>query len=121
MLAMAEDARLPWAAKRRARALFLSNLDAKQRRSWHVRRRFDLTVASGRRYTISRYQPFNVHSSGAAFCVQVSGNIPVYDKLLAQKLLIESDEQRFLARANVRTLSPAWEPRLAAARARYPA
>ncbi len=46
-----EDAALPAAAKRRARALFWSKLDAKQRLSWLVRRRFDVIAASGRRYT----------------------------------------------------------------------
>jgi hypothetical protein len=120
MLAMSEDAHLPWEAKRRARALFLSRLDDKQRRSWHLRRRFDVIAAGGRRYTISGYRPFNVRTGDAVFCVQVEGRVPVYDKLLAQKLLIEADEQLFLARANVRTFSRSWDARMAAARARYP-
>jgi hypothetical protein len=119
-LAMSEDARLPWASKRRARQLFLSNLDDKQRRSWHLRRRFEVRAAGGRRYSISRYRPFNIRSGDALFCVQVSGELPVYDKLLAQKLLVEADEQLFLARSNVRTFSRRWEPLMAAARARYP-
>lgn len=110
----------PPEANRRARDLLLSKLDAKQRRDWFLRGRFDVVGASGRRYTLARYRPFNVRTTDAVFCVQVHGNVPAYDKLLAQKLLIESDEQRFLAHANVRTFSRAWEPRLAAARARYP-
>jgi hypothetical protein len=121
MFAMSEDAGLLWDAKRRARALFYAKLDAKQRREWHVRRRFDIVAAGGRRYTISPYGPFNIRSAGARFCVQVDGDVPVYDKLLAQKLLVEADEELFLARANVRTLSPAWEQRMAAARTRFPA
>jgi hypothetical protein len=119
-LAMSEDAALSWAAKWRARALLLSKLDAKQRRSWRLRRRFDVVASSGRRYTLAPYRPFNIRTQDALFCVQVHGRIPAYDKLLAQKLLIEADEQLFLARANVRTFSRAWEPRMAAARARYP-
>jgi hypothetical protein len=116
-LAVSEDAGLPWAAKRRARELFLSKLDERQRRSWHLRRRFDVVAGGGRRYTIGSYRSFNVSSGDAVFCVEVEGRIPVYDKLLAQKLLIESDEQLFLARANVRTLSRAWTERMAQARA----
>jgi hypothetical protein len=119
-LAMSEDADLPWMAKRRARELFLSKLDAEQRRNWHLRRRFDVTALSGRRYTISGYRPFNIRARDAVFCIQVDGRLPVYDKLLAQKLLIEADEQRFLARANVRALSGAWKSLMAAARERYP-
>lgn len=119
-LALSEDAALPHAAKSRARALFLSKLDPPQRRSWFLRRRFDVVAQSGRRYTISRYRPFNVRTRDAVFCVQVHGPIPLYDKLLGQKLLLEADEQLFLARANIRTLSRSWEPLMAAARARYP-
>jgi hypothetical protein len=116
-LAVAEDAAVPQQAKDRARALVLSRLDAGQRRSWHLRRRIDVVASSGRRYTIAPYRPFNVRAGDALFCLQVVGTIPVYDKLLAQKLLLESDEHAFLARANVRTFSRAWEARVAAARA----
>jgi hypothetical protein len=116
-LAVSEDARCTSVAKHRARELFLSKLDERQRRSWHLRRRFDVFAGSRRRYTIGRYQPFNVCSGDAVFCVEVEGCIPVYDKLLAQKLLIETDEQFFLAEANVRTLSREWKERITVARA----
>jgi hypothetical protein len=116
-----EDAGLPSEARRRARALFLAKLDRKQRWSWHLRRRFDVRGSAGRRYTIASYRPFNISTSDAVFCVQVNGRIPVYDKLLAQKLLIEADETLFLAHANMRTHSRAWETLAAAARSRYPA
>jgi len=111
---------LPAAARQRARELFLAQLTVRQRRSWHLRRRFDAIAASGRRYTISGYRPFNVCTRDALFCIQIVDRIPVYDKLLAQKLLIESDEQRFLARANVRTFSSRWRPLIADARKQYP-
>jgi hypothetical protein len=120
-LALSEDAGLPWESKQRAKRLFLSHLDPKQRLSWQMLRRCEVSAASGRRYTLSRYRPFNVHTGDAVFCVQVHGQIPVYDKLLAQKLLIESDEGLFLARANVRTFNTAtWKPLMDAARGRYP-
>jgi hypothetical protein len=104
-----EDAGLPRDARRRARALFLEKLDRKQRWSWLLRRRFSVRGSAGRRYTISTYRPFNIATDDAVFCVQVNGRIPVYDKLLAQKLLIEADEMLFLAHANIRTQSRSWE------------
>ena len=116
----AEDAGLPYVSKQRARALFLSKLSVAQRRSWFLRRRFAVVASSGRCYTVSRYRPFNVRTPDALFCVSVAGPVPLYDKLLAQKLLLECDEQLFLARANVRTFSGAWSPLMAAARARFP-
>ncbi len=112
---------LPAEAQQRARELFLAQLTPKQRRSWHLRRRFDAIAASGRRYTISGYRPFNVSARDALFCIQIADRIPVYDKLLAQKLLIEADEHLFLARANVRTFSSRWGPLMTAARKQYPA
>jgi hypothetical protein len=120
-LAASEDAALPWEAKQRARRLFLERLDEGQRRAWLLRRRCSVRSSTGRRYTLAPYRPFNIRSGDALFCIQVHGRIPVYDKLLAQKLLIEADEELFLARANVRALSPVWSLRVAAARARYPA
>jgi hypothetical protein len=119
-LAMSEDAALPEAAKSSARALFLAKLDEQQRRSWRVFRRFDVVAASGRRYSISRYRPFNVRSGDAVFCLQIDGGIPVYDKLLAQKLLLEADEQYFLACANIRTFTRSWDAVVASARMNRP-
>lgn len=86
--------------RRRARELMFAKLDAAQRRSWQRLRRFDVVAPSGTRYTLSSYRPFNIRTSDAAYCLRVYGNIPAYDKLLAQKLLIEADEQYFLACAN---------------------
>jgi hypothetical protein len=119
-LAMSEDAALPERAKRSARELFFAKLDDRQRRSWRVFRRFDVVTASGRRYSISRYRPFNVRSGDAIFCLQIEGGIPVYDKLLAQKLLLEADEQYFLARANIRTFSRSWDTVVTSARMNRP-
>jgi hypothetical protein len=118
LLSLAEDAALPWDAKQRARRLFSNALDGKQRRAWSLRRQFTVRAASGRAYTFSRYRPFNIRSGEALFCLQVHGSIPVYDKLLAQKLLVEADEQRFLSQANVRTFSPAIMAEVTAARRR---
>jgi|GEM_PF-2361057 hypothetical protein len=98
----AEDPTSSFSSKRRARLLFWSKLDWKQRLSWLLLRRFVVVARSGRRYTICSYQPFNVRSAEAEFCLQVGARIPAYDKLLAQKLLLEADEERFVALSNVR-------------------
>lgn len=99
----AEDRSISSAAKRQARRLFYEKLTPRQRLSWRFLRRFDVVARSGRTYTITSYQSFNVRTVEAAFCLQVAGRIPSYDKLLAQKLLLEADEPRFLALANVRS------------------
>jgi hypothetical protein len=120
---------LPWAGRRvsgreqafsraaedRARSLFLAKLTPAQRRSWLARRRFSVVAPSGARYTIAPYDPYNIRASDALFCLQVGGNTPDYDKLLAQKLLIECDEALFLAKANVRSYSVEWDARKEAA------
>ncbi len=103
-------------AEARARELFFSKLTPRQRRSWRLRRRFSVEAASGTRYTVVPYDSYNIRTSDALFCLQVSGATPVYDKLLAQKLLIECDETLFLATANIRTYSEDWQPRREAAR-----
>jgi hypothetical protein len=102
------------AAKAQARALFLSKLTARQRRSWLLRRRIVVCGSGGRRYTLCNYEAYNVHAWDAAFCLQVEGDMPAYDKLLAQKLLLECDEPYFLASANVRTFSSRWQHLIAA-------
>jgi hypothetical protein len=105
------------AARARARALFLSKLDRVQRRDWFLRKKFIVIAPSGRRYTIGTYSAFNIAAAwDAAFCLAVEGESPDYDKLLAQKLLIECDESRFLATANVRTFSRKWIRLIATAR-----
>ncbi len=96
----ADDFGLPRQAKARARELFFSTLNGGQRRSWILRRRFDVVGSTGRRYTIRAYGSFNVRCGDDAFCVRVEGRIPTYDKLLAQRLLIEADEPLFLSIAN---------------------
>ena len=95
-----DDFGLPRAAKQRARELFFSKLTSSQRRSWLLRRRFEVVASSGRRYSIRPYGAFNVRCGDDAFCVRVEGRIPTYDKLLAQRLLLEADEPLFLSIAN---------------------
>ena len=88
----------------RARELFLSKLTDEQRRYWRRERLLVVAGASGRRYTISPYGAFNIHCRQYSYCLRVLGPAPAYDKLLAQRLLVESDEQTFLALANKKDL-----------------
>jgi hypothetical protein len=97
-----DDFSLPSQAKKRARRLFVSKLDSTQRRSWTFRRRVEVVASSGRRYTMKPYGTFNIWTDTELFCVHVDGNVPNYDKLLAQRLLLEADEQLFIAVANRR-------------------
>jgi hypothetical protein len=91
-------------SQRRAKKLFLSKLSAAERRWWSRHRRLTIVGSSGRRYILTPYEPFNIRAGNEAYCLCVRGRIPVYDKLLAQRLLVESDEPRFLAIANRREL-----------------
>jgi hypothetical protein len=88
----------------RAKELFLSKLTDAERRSWARDRRLIVTGSSGRQYTLTPYESFNIRAGKEAYCLSVLGRLPAYDKLLAQRLLVESDEQAFLAAANRREL-----------------
>jgi hypothetical protein len=89
----------------RARDLFLSKLNSSERRHWAHDRRLTIVGSSGRQYTMTPYEAFNIRAGKDVYCLRVLGPIPAYDKLLAQRLLVEADEQTFLATANKRTLA----------------
>ena len=86
----------------RAKKLFLSKLSDAERRSWIGDRRLAIVGSRGGRYTLTPYESFNIRSGRDAYCLRVLGRVPAYDKLLAQRLLIECDELTFLAIANKR-------------------
>ena len=88
----------------RAKKLFLSKLGDAERRRWVAERRLTIVGSSGRRYTLTPYESFNIRADNDAYCLRVLGRVPAYDKLLAQRLLVESDEQTFLAIANWREI-----------------
>lgn len=88
----------------RAKKLFLSKLSDAERRRWSRERRLTVVGGSGRRYTLRPYEAFNIRAGSDEYCLRVVGWIPAYDKLLAQRLLLESDEAAFLVTANHRKL-----------------
>jgi hypothetical protein len=87
-------------ARRRAEALLWAWLSPAQRRQYRARRWFEVTTASGRRYRVMRGGVVRVHPRGSGYCIEAVSPVPVADEMLANKLLLETDERRFLATAH---------------------
>src|SRR5919199_4333709 len=87
-------------ARRRAEALLWAWLSPAQRKQYRARRWFEVTTASGRRYRILRGGVVRVQPRGSGFCIEATAPVPVADEMLANKLLLETDERRFLATAH---------------------
>jgi hypothetical protein len=97
------------AAQLRARELLREHLDDDQRAEYDRRRSFVVVTERGRRYRIKSTSSYNVHgeADGIDYCVQLRSDatargVPLEDQMLAQKLLLELDEPRFLRIANRR-------------------
>ena len=87
-------------ARRRAEALLWAWLSPAQRKQYRARRWFEVTTASGRRYRILRGGVVRLDPRGSGFCIEATAPVPVADEMLANKLLLETDERRFLATAH---------------------
>jgi hypothetical protein len=87
-------------ARLRAEALLWAWLSPTQRKQYRTRRWFEVTTASGRRYLVLRGGVVRVHPRGSGYCIEATSPVPVADEMLANKLLLESDERRFLATAH---------------------
>lgn len=101
----ATDARLK--AQARARALLMTSLTPAQRESLEKFRFFDIEI-SGKTYRIHQGTHGNVRQvengrEVVTFCAQPEG-VPTEDAMLAQKLMLETDEAAFLRVANARRL-----------------
>jgi hypothetical protein len=122
--ARARGLRLKLAA-RRAEALLLDNLDERQRQDWAATRAFHVETRKGsRRWLIRKGRQHNVYllrdgDREAAqgrhrtvkvgdvdvpflneLCIYVKDEVPHEDTVLAQKLLLEADEEQFAQVAN---------------------
>ena len=71
--------------------------------------KFTVTASSGQRYLIDAkggdYNVTSIDGAGVKLidcCLDVGGDVPVADKVLVQKLLLEADEGRFLNIANTK-------------------
>jgi hypothetical protein len=87
-------------ARRRAEALLWAWLSSAQRRQYRARRWFEVTTASGRRYRILRGAVVRLGPRGSGYCIEATSPVPVADEMLANKLLLETDERRFLGTAH---------------------
>lgn len=99
-------------ASRRAKELLISCLNAEQRAELEDREQFHVTAPSGRVYVIQWGYAGNVRSQGWRYCIHGPSDLPYADQMLMQKLLLETDEEKFLRVANA---SPDYEPVVVAA------
>lgn len=97
------------AAYDKARRLLLEWLSPEQRAQFEKNGTFDVIgSATAHRYRISQDPTYNVEdvSAGSAthrevLCVVSIEPCPIFDTMLAQKIMIENDERAFLAIANL--------------------
>jgi hypothetical protein len=87
-------------AQRRAEALLLDWLSPDQRRQYQARGWFEVTTARGYRYRVLRGGVVRLDPLGSGYCIEATSPVPVADEMLANKLLLETDERRFLATAH---------------------
>ncbi len=92
-------------ADKKAEALLLRHLSEEQRKTWRESRYFEL-IAKGGRYRLYKGWAGNVARIGAdnretdRYCIHPALMVPEADNLLAQKLMLEMEEERFLKVAN---------------------
>jgi hypothetical protein len=86
-------------AELRAEALLLGWLSPSQRAQYLERGWFEVKTATGR-YRIRPRGVVRLEPPGSAYCIEATSPVPVADEMLANKLLLETDERRFLATAH---------------------
>jgi hypothetical protein len=96
----------------RAKELLLRHLNEEQRAQFARDCSFVVTAGSGHRYRLrgDKGKSFNIdllkgksHTTtvAATLCVVLKGKeAPIFDQMLAQKLLIETNERQFIETAN---------------------
>jgi hypothetical protein len=103
------------AAEEKSKALLLENLNQEQAKQYEKEKKFRLVAPSGKQYefdcTRKMHNIHHIDQSGGKkteYCIYLTGDCPLPDNHLAQKLLLEADEPRFLKIANKRefALSP---------------
>ena len=87
-------------AQRRAEALLLGWLSPDQRRQYQAHDWFEVTTTRGYRYRVLRGGVVRLDPLGSAYCIEATSPVPAADEMLANKLLLETDERRFLATAH---------------------
>lgn len=104
--AFVAEMRVPESPPRvRARELLIDSLTEEQRKQFETNNEFEVVGSRGNRYIIEGHSVVqNVRArsgprGGRRLCAHPSG-VPLEDGLLTQKLLLETDEDAFLAVAN---------------------
>jgi hypothetical protein len=90
-------------ARAKAKSLLLENLSIEQREMYERHGFFEIEAHSRRRYRIHCNSVVaNIYrlDDGGRFCAHCDSNLPYEDHFLAQKLMIEYEEETFLRIAN---------------------
>jgi hypothetical protein len=88
------------AAKKKARELLVSNLNEAQKKTFTEKGEFAVAAKDGKTYTVKTARSFNVIGpDGMKYCGQLN-DAPVEDQMLAQKLLLEHEPDKFFKNAN---------------------
>jgi hypothetical protein len=114
-MAEQESERLRWSqamkeAEERSLALLLAMLPVELAVELRTKKFFTITTPAGNRYQIHGYRTHNVKQLDTegkpfmSYCYHSPSHIPIYDSMVAQLLLLMTDEEDFLARANRRDL-----------------
>jgi hypothetical protein len=93
-------------ARRKAEELLRENLDDEQRRQFDETQWFFVIGQSGKRYRIRRGWAGNIDELNegdvivATYCIHPMIDVPTEDSMLAQKFMLECEEERLLQIAN---------------------
>lgn len=98
-------------AKGRARRLLLAHLDDAQRAELDEKKRFHVRGQDGHLYLIMPDYHGNIYrmedgKPTVAYCIVVADSVPLFDSMLGQKLLLETDIEAFLEIANAKDCRP---------------
>ncbi len=105
-----EEEKLRKAAEQRAKKLLLQNLNLEQKLAYNREKKFQVKAPSGKLYEIRHGWAGNVDELNPQgkpinrFCIHPRMQVPIPDSLLAQKLLLETDEEQFRKTANITQL-----------------
>jgi len=94
-------------ARKKARALLLKHLNFEQKAAFKGAGTFQVKGQDGKQYKISAERSFNVTclETGNRFCGQLA-DTPIEDQMLAQKLLLENEPEKFFKNTNMTPGSP---------------
>jgi hypothetical protein len=98
-------------AETRSKELLYGLLSGEQLAEMEAATQFHVQGADGHTYLIRKGHGHNVWRIEGGlrtieYCIVTRGHVPVYDLMLTQKLLLETDPEHFMAKANSREMTP---------------